>query len=84
MRRDPQDLRRLEYLLREEYPNMLDIYDSFRAEFGNIYSIPCSGFKKLTAAMGILKQSQFAKQEDLSVMNIIPADIERFMIACNF
>ena len=84
MRRDPQDLRRLEYLLREEYPNMLEMYDSFRAEFGNIYSIPCSGFKKLTAAMGILKQSQFAKQDDPSVINVIPADIERFMIACNF
>lgn len=80
--KDRQDYKLCEYLINERYPNLMEIYNNCRAMFGNGITLPNSGFKRLALAMNIMTYKSSPTTTD--VIMLVPADIDRFLIACNY
>ena len=70
--------------IRDDYAELKEMYEHFRAVFGNVQGITSSGFKKLTHKLGILDDHRYKAQKDPNAIQLVPSDIDRFMIACNY
>ena len=70
-------------MINEKYPNLMQIYQTMRGVFGNNYSIPCSGFKRMCNEMKIMRTANTQKRES-EILLLTNTDIERFLLAANY